>query len=104
MLPMPQYIGITEAGSFCQDQLNSIGIETTWMGIAMSFFLVIQLTKLKLVMRFESLGLRYSVQIISCPSCARQGFDVISTVRNKERLSHIKTPMSLSIIGCGWSR
>ena len=50
----------------------------------------------------KSLGLRHrGVQIISCPSCARQGFDVISTVQKlEERLSHIKTPMSLSIIGC----
>jgi (E)-4-hydroxy-3-methylbut-2-enyl-diphosphate synthase len=50
----------------------------------------------------KSLGLRHrGVQIISCPSCARQGFDVIDTVQKLEdRLSHIKTPMSLSIIGC----
>jgi len=41
------------------------------------------------------------VNIISCPSCARQGFDVIKTVATlEERLAHIKTPMSLSIIGC----
>ena len=41
------------------------------------------------------------MQIISCPSCARQGFDVIRTVEALEqRLEHIKTPMSLSIIGC----
>ena len=42
-----------------------------------------------------------SLNIISCPSCARQGFDVIKTVETLEkRLEHIKTPMSLSIIGC----
>jgi (E)-4-hydroxy-3-methylbut-2-enyl-diphosphate synthase len=41
------------------------------------------------------------VNIISCPSCARQGFDVIKTVEILEkRLEHVKTPMSLSIIGC----
>ncbi len=41
------------------------------------------------------------MNIISCPSCARQGFDVIKTVKTLERrLEHIKTPMSLSIIGC----
>ena len=41
------------------------------------------------------------VQIISCPSCARQGFDVIKTVETLEKkLEHIKTPISLSIIGC----
>ena len=41
------------------------------------------------------------VKIISCPSCARQGFDVIDTVKTLEdKLSHIKTPITLSIIGC----
>ena len=50
----------------------------------------------------KSLGLRTrGVNIIACPSCARQGFDVIKTVEILEkRLEHIKTPMSLSIIGC----
>ena len=43
----------------------------------------------------------YKRQIISCPSCARQAFNVIETVKELEdRLSHIKTPISLSIIGC----
>jgi len=41
------------------------------------------------------------VKIISCPSCARQGFEVIETVKVLEqKLSHIKTPISLSVIGC----
>jgi len=41
------------------------------------------------------------VKIISCPSCARQGFDVIRTVEKlEERLAHIREPISLSIIGC----
>ena len=50
----------------------------------------------------KSLGLRHrGVKIISCPSCARQGFDVISTVATlEERLAHIETPITLSIIGC----
>ena len=50
----------------------------------------------------KSLGLRHrGVNIISCPSCARQGFDVIETVEALEkRLAHITTPMTLSIIGC----
>ena len=50
----------------------------------------------------KALGLSHrGVNIISCPSCARQGFDVIRTVETLEkRLEHIKTPMSLSIIGC----
>ena len=50
----------------------------------------------------KSLGLRTrGVRIVSCPSCARQGFDVIRTVEALEkRLSHIKTPLSLSVLGC----
>jgi (E)-4-hydroxy-3-methylbut-2-enyl-diphosphate synthase len=50
----------------------------------------------------KGLGLRHrGVNIVSCPSCARQGFDVIRTVSLLEaRLKHISTPMSLSIIGC----
>lgn len=50
----------------------------------------------------KSLGLRHrGVRIVSCPSCARQGFDVIRVVETlEERLAHITTPMTLSIIGC----
>jgi (E)-4-hydroxy-3-methylbut-2-enyl-diphosphate synthase len=50
----------------------------------------------------KSLGLRHrGVNIIACPSCARQGFNVIQTVEALEqRLAHISTPLSLSIIGC----
>ena len=50
----------------------------------------------------KSLGLRTrGVNIISCPSCARQGFDVIKTVQTlEERLAHIAQPITLSIIGC----
>ena len=50
----------------------------------------------------KSLGLRNrGVKIISCPSCARQAFQVIDTVKIlEEKLSHIKTPVTLSIIGC----
>ena len=50
----------------------------------------------------KSLNLRdYGVTIISCPSCARQQFDVIETVKNVEKkLSHIKKPITVSIIGC----
>ena len=50
----------------------------------------------------KSLNLRErGVKIISCPSCARQGFQVIETVKVLEKkLSHIKTPLTLSIIGC----
>src|SRR3954471_25057659 len=50
----------------------------------------------------KSLGLRHrGVNIIACPSCARQGFNVIETVgKLEERLAHVSTPLSLSIIGC----
>ena len=50
----------------------------------------------------KALGLRTrGVRVVSCPSCARQGFDVIRTVEALEdRLQHIKTPMSLSVLGC----
>ena len=50
----------------------------------------------------KALGLRSrGVRVVSCPSCARQGFDVIRTVEALEaRLQHIKTPMSLSVLGC----
>ena len=50
----------------------------------------------------KSLGIRNrGVRVVSCPSCARQGFDVIRTVEAlEERLQHIKTPMSLSVLGC----
>ena len=50
----------------------------------------------------KSLGIRSrGVNIISCPSCARQAFPVIDTVKELEkRLSHIKTPITLSVIGC----
>ena len=50
----------------------------------------------------KALGLRTrGVRVVSCPSCARQGFDVIRTVEALEdRLQHIKTPLSLSVLGC----
>lgn len=50
----------------------------------------------------KALGLRTrGVRVVSCPSCSRQGFDVIRTVETLEkRLEHIKTPMSLSVLGC----
>ena len=50
----------------------------------------------------KSLGIRNrGVRVVSCPSCARQGFDVIRTVQTlEERLQHIRTPMSLSVLGC----
>jgi len=50
----------------------------------------------------KTLGIRHrGVKVVSCPSCARQGFNVIETVQTlEERLAHIETPITLSIIGC----
>lgn len=104
----PIHLGITEAGGLMSGTVKSaIGLgNLLWMGIGDTIRVSLSADPVEEVkMGFEilkSLGLRTrGVQIISCPSCARQGFDVIKTVELLEkRLEHIKTPMSLSIIGC----
>ena len=104
----PIHLGITEAGGLMSGTVKSaIGMgNLLWMGIGDTIRVSLSADPVEEVkMGFEilkSLGLRHrGVNIISCPSCARQGFDVIKTVENLEkRLEHIKTPMSLSIIGC----
>ncbi|WP_103171023.1 flavodoxin-dependent (E)-4-hydroxy-3-methylbut-2-enyl-diphosphate synthase [Paracoccus sp. SY] len=104
----PIHLGITEAGGFVGGTVKSaIGLgNLLWMGIGDTIRVSLSADPVEEVkVGFEilkSLGLRTrGVQIISCPSCARQGFDVIKTVeRLEKRLEHIKTPMSLSIIGC----
>jgi (E)-4-hydroxy-3-methylbut-2-enyl-diphosphate synthase len=104
----PIHLGITEAGGFVGGTVKSaIGLgNLMWMGIGDTIRVSLSADPVEEVkVGFEilkSLGLRTrGVQIISCPSCARQGFDVIRTVESLEkRLEHIKTPMSLSIIGC----
>ena len=104
----PIHLGITEAGGFVGGTVKSaIGLgNLLWMGIGDTIRVSLSADPVEEVkVGFEilkSLGLRTrGVQIISCPSCARQGFDVIKTVEALEkRLEHIKTPMSLSIIGC----
>ncbi len=104
----PIHLGITEAGGFVTGTVKSaIGLgNLLWMGIGDTIRVSLSADPVEEVkVGFEilkSLGLRTrGVQIISCPSCARQGFDVIATVAELEkRLEHIKTPMSLSIIGC----
>jgi (E)-4-hydroxy-3-methylbut-2-enyl-diphosphate synthase len=104
----PIHLGITEAGGFVGGTVKSaIGLgNMLWMGIGDTIRVSLSADPVEEVkVGFEilkSLGLRTrGVQIISCPSCARQGFDVIRTVESLEkRLEHIKTPMSLSIIGC----
>jgi (E)-4-hydroxy-3-methylbut-2-enyl-diphosphate synthase len=104
----PIHLGITEAGGLVSGTVKSaIGLgNLLWMGIGDTIRVSLSADPVEEVkVGFEilkSLGLRTrGVQIISCPSCARQGFDVIATVAELEkRLEHIKTPMSLSIIGC----
>ena len=104
----PIHLGITEAGGLTSGTIKSaIGLgQLLWMGIGDTIRVSLSADPVEEVKVgyeiLKSLGLRHrGVNIISCPSCARQGFDVIKTVETLEgRLAHIKTPMSLSIIGC----
>jgi len=104
----PIHLGITEAGGMISGTVKSaIGLgNLLWMGIGDTIRVSLSADPVEEVKIgyeiLKSLGLRHrGVNIISCPSCARQGFDVIKTVTVlEERLAHIKTPMSLSIIGC----
>lgn len=104
----PIHLGITEAGGLMSGTIKSaIGLgNLLWSGIGDTIRVSLSADPVEEVkVGFEilkSLGLRHrGVNIISCPSCARQGFDVIATVAELEaRLAHIHTPMSLSIIGC----
>ena len=104
----PIHLGITEAGGLQSGTVKSaIGLgNLLWMGIGDTIRVSLSADPVEEVkVGFEilkSLGLRHrGVTIISCPSCARQGFDVIKTVEKlEERLSHVTTSMSLSIIGC----
>jgi len=104
----PLHLGITEAGGARTGTIRSaIGLgNLLWMGIGDTLRVSLSADPVEEVKVgfdiLKSLGLRHrGVNIISCPSCARQGFDVIATVGElEERLAHITTPMSLSIIGC----
>ena len=104
----PIHLGITEAGGLMSGTIKSaIGLgNLLWMGIGDTLRVSLSADPVEEVKAgfeiLKALGLRHrGVNIISCPSCARQGFDVIRTVEKLEkRLEHIKTPMSLSIIGC----
>ncbi len=104
----PIHLGITEAGGLMSGTIkSSIGMgNLLWNGIGDTIRVSLSADPVEEVkVGFEmlkSLGLRHrGVTIISCPSCARQGFDVIKTVEKLEdRLSHISTSLSLSIIGC----
>ena len=104
----PLHLGITEAGSFLPGSIkSSIGFGALLLeGIGDTIRVSLSDDPVEEVKVgneiLKSLNLRNrGVKIISCPSCARQAFEVIDTVKIlEEKLSHIKTPITLSIIGC----
>jgi len=104
----PLHIGITEAGGKRTGTVKSaIGMgNLLWAGIGDTLRVSLSAEPEEEVHVgweiLKSLGIRHrGIKIISCPSCARQGFNVIETVAMlEERLAHIETPLSLSIIGC----
>ena len=104
----PLHLGITESGSLNSGTVrSSIGLGSLlWFGIGDTLRVSLSADPVEEVRVgyeiLKSLNLRHrGVTIISCPSCARQGFDVIRTVGIlEERLAHVRTPLTLSIIGC----
>jgi (E)-4-hydroxy-3-methylbut-2-enyl-diphosphate synthase len=104
----PLHLGVTEAGALRTGTVKSaIGMGSLlWAGIGDTIRVSLAADPVEEIKVgfdiLKSLGLRHrGVNIIACPSCARQGFNVIKTVEAlEERLAHIATPMSLSIIGC----
>ena len=104
----PLHIGITEAGGLRSGTVkSSIGLGMLlWSGIGDTLRVSLSADPVEEVKvgfdMLKSLGLRHrGVNVISCPSCARQQYDVIETVRVlEERLSHITTPLTVSVIGC----
>jgi (E)-4-hydroxy-3-methylbut-2-enyl-diphosphate synthase len=104
----PLHLGITEAGGLKTGTVKSaIGMgNMLWMGIGDTIRVSLSADPVEEIHAgfeiLKSLGLRHrGVNVISCPSCARQQFDVIKTVATLEkRLAHITTPMTVSIIGC----
>jgi (E)-4-hydroxy-3-methylbut-2-enyl-diphosphate synthase len=104
----PLHLGITEAGGLRGGTVkSSIGMGMLlWSGIGDTIRVSLSADPVEEVKvgydMLKSLGLRRrGVTVISCPSCARQNFDVIKTVGIlEERLAHITTPMTLSVIGC----
>ena len=104
----PLHLGVTESGSFVPGSVKtSIGLGSLLMeGIGDTIRVSLSddpIEEVKIGNEIlKSLNLRNrGVKIISCPSCARQGFEVIDVVKKlEEKLSHIKTPLTLSIIGC----
>ena len=104
----PLHLGVTEAGGLRTGAIKSaIGIGSLlWAGIGDTIRVSLSADPVEEIRTgydiLKSLGLRTrGVNIISCPSCSRQGFDVIDTVAELEkRLVHISEPITLSIIGC----
>jgi (E)-4-hydroxy-3-methylbut-2-enyl-diphosphate synthase len=104
----PLHLGITEAGGLVTGTVrSSIGMGALlWDGIGDTIRVSLSADPVEEVRVgfdiLKTMGLRSrGVSIVSCPSCARQGYDVIVTVKTlEERLRHITTPMTLSIIGC----
>jgi len=104
----PLHVGVTEAGALRNGTVKSaIGMgNLLWAGIGDTIRVSLAADPVEEIKVgfdiLKSLGLRHrGVNIIACPSCARQGFNVIKTVETLEtRLAHISQPMSLSIIGC----
>ena len=104
----PLHLGITEAGGLIGGTVKSaIGIgNLLWAGIGDTIRVSLSAEPEEEVRvgyeMLKTLGIRTrGVKVISCPSCARQGFDVIRTVQAlEERLQHINTPLSLSVLGC----
>jgi len=104
----PLHLGVTEAGALRSGTIkSSIGMGSLlWAGIGDTIRVSLAADPVEEIKvgfdMLKSLGLRHrGVNIIACPSCARQGFNVIDTVTKlEERLAHISAPMSLSIIGC----
>jgi (E)-4-hydroxy-3-methylbut-2-enyl-diphosphate synthase len=104
----PLHLGVTEAGGRRHGSVKSaIGLGSLlWAGVGDTIRVSLSDDPVEEVKVgfdiLKSLGLRSrGVNIIACPSCARQGFNVIETVRTlEERLAHIPEPITLSIIGC----
>jgi (E)-4-hydroxy-3-methylbut-2-enyl-diphosphate synthase len=104
----PLHLGITEAGGLIGGTVkSSIGMgNLLWAGIGDTIRVSLSAEPEEEVRvgyeMLKALGIRTrGVKVISCPSCARQGFDVIRTVQAlEERLQHIHTPLSLSVLGC----
>jgi (E)-4-hydroxy-3-methylbut-2-enyl-diphosphate synthase len=104
----PLHLGITEAGGLRSGTVkSSVGLGMLlWAGIGDTIRVSLSADPVEEVKvgydMLKSLGLRRrGVTVISCPSCARQQFPVIRTVEVlEERLAHITTPLTLSVIGC----